>query len=118
MEKANIVSIWSGRFGSEDELVDFVQDRYSEDGDLIPSTFMSAFGIAYIDYDFQEVLFEDGLTKEYLLQASYAKSFIGKVFDKLPAENSLILLYDFDYTGKKQKAENLRFIGSFGYVKE
>ena len=115
MKKDNVVSIWLGHLKSERELFEFVREKYDEDGVFIPSPFMETFGTGKYDTDFQEVMFEDDLSKEDLLEASYAETFIDKI-DTIPG-NSVILLYDFCYTGQVHEAANFRFIGTFYYAK-
>jgi len=110
MKKDKVVSIWFGNLKSERELFEFVQEKYDDDGVFIPSPFMEAFGTGKYDPDFQEVLFE-----EDLLEASYAETFIDKI-DNISG-NSVILLYDFCYTGQVREASNFRFIGTFNYAK-
>ena len=115
MEKDNVVSIWFGNLKSERALFEFVQEKYDEDGVFIPSPFMETFGTGKYDADFQEVMFEENLSKEDLLDVSYAETFINKI-DNISG-NSVILLYDFCYTGQVCEASNFRFIGTFDYAK-
>ncbi len=115
MDKENVVSIWIGNFKSENEFAEFVKEQYDDEGDLLPSTFMKMFRIDYIDSDSQEILFQENLSKEDLLQASYAETFINKMGNI--SGNSIVLLYDFCYTGQVKEAENLYFIGTFDYNK-
>ena len=115
MKKDNVISIWLGNFKSERELFKFVLEKYDDDGVFIPSPFMEAFGTGKYDPDFQEVFFEENLSKEDLLEASYAETFIDKI-DNISG-NSVILLYDFCYTGQVRETGNFRFIGTFDYAK-
>jgi len=115
MKKDNVVSIWFGNLKSERELFEFVKEKYDDDGVFIPSPFMETFGTGKYDPDFQEVLFEEDLSKEDLSEMSYAETFIDKI-DNISG-NSVILLYDFCYTGKVSEASNFRFIGTFDYEK-
>ena len=115
MKKENVVSVWFGNFKTKRELSEFVQEKYDEDGDVIPSLFMKTFGIDCYETDFQEILFQENISKEDLFQASYSETFIDKI-DNISG-NSIILLYDFYYTGQVCETSNLRFIGTFDYVK-
>jgi len=115
MKKDNVVSIWFGNLKSERELFEFVQEKYDEDGVFIPSPFMETFGTGKYDPDFQEVFFEENLSKEDLLEVSYAETFVNKI-DNISG-NSVILLYDFCYTGQVREASNFRFVGTFDYVR-
>lgn len=116
MEKENVVSIWVGNFQSEEEFNVFLQEEFDEEGDSLPSVFMKVFEIDYIDIDFQEAVFQENLSKDVLLQASYADTFADKV-DNLSG-NSIILLYDFCYTGKVRETKEIRFLGTFEYRKQ
>lgn len=117
MEKENVISIWIGNFESEEAFAAFIEETFDEDGDMEPSPFMKAFEIEYINPDFQEVLFQDNLSKDDLLQASYAESFIDKLDNHSLRGNSIVILYDFCYVGEKQEIENFRYLGSFDYRK-
>jgi len=113
MKKVNVVSIWFGNLESESELFEFVQEKYDENGVFIPSPFMESFGTGKYDPDFQEVFFEENISKEDLLEVSYAETFVNKI-DTISG-NSVILLYDFYYAGQVREASNFRFIGTFDY---
>ena len=76
---------------------------------------MEKFGTGKYDTDFQEVFFEEYLSKDDLLEASYAGTFLNKI-DNISG-NSVILLYDFCFTGQVCEAGNFRFIGTFDYAK-
>ena len=117
MEKNDVVSIWFGNFETEEEFEEFISEKYDEEGDVL-STFMTSFGIDFIDTDFQEVLFQEVITIDDLSQFSYAESFIDKINkDILQLSNCVIFLYDFNYSGKIKSSNNLNFIGSYKYEK-
>ena len=113
----NIVSIWIGDFESEEKFITFTQEQYDEEGDCRPSLFMEAFEIDDLDHDFQEILFQENLSKNDIEQASYAESFIDKINDNSLKGNCIILLYDFNYKGKVQTNNGLHFLGTFKYEK-
>jgi hypothetical protein len=118
MEKNDVVSIWFGNFETEEEFEEFISEKYDEEGDVL-STFMTSFGIDFIDTDFQEVLFQEVITIDDLSQFSYAESFIDKINkDILQLSNCVIFLYDFNYSGKIKSSNNLNFIGSYKYEKK
>lgn len=51
------VSLWMGIANNEDDLDAYVQQGYSDDGDLTPSQFMKDFNIPSYDEDFLEAEF-------------------------------------------------------------
>jgi hypothetical protein len=117
MQKSNKVSIWVGKFGSKNDFNKFIAEQYDENGNC-SSVFMKEFEMDFIDCDFQESVFTDnGLTKEYLMRASYIETFIDKIDDALLTGNSIIMLYDFEYSGKIQAKNSVNFIGTYEYKK-
>jgi len=119
MEIENKVSIWTGKFNSEDEFNKYLKETYNEDGGLLPSIFMNDFEIEHIDHDLQENEYFDGmLTKDDLLGFSYDETFIDKIDEKLLIGNCIILVYDFEYSGKIKTKNNVNFIGTYDYKKD
>lgn len=128
MEKINYVSIWLARFDCYEELREYIQEVYTDDGDQ-ESQFMKDFMINYYDEDFREADFlEEGSSSfsELLKDYSYYKSIISNYTncksDKLKrAYNSVILLYDYKYEGEVNKKEYsnkiIEFIGGTEYDK-
>jgi hypothetical protein len=111
------VSIWIGRFETEYKFNNFMEEQYNDDGDVF-SVFIETFKIDYINSDFQEVLFQEQLSKNDLLQASYADSFIDKIdSEQIRLNNCIVLIYDFDYSGEVKSANGLNFVGTFEYNK-
>lgn len=121
MEKEHVVSIWIGKFSSEDEFTKYLREVYTDEGD-VSSRFMNDFSIDYIDNHFMECLFFGSVVNEetFLKDFSYANQFI----DKLPGSiewdkyNSIIMVYNFSYTGKEGVSKDVEFIGEFGYQPE
>ena len=114
MEAENRVSIWLGKFNSEEDLDAFMQEQYTEDGDVF-SDFMKAFDISFVDNQFQEVLFSERLSQQDLNTLSYSNSFVHKIKSDLEKYNSLIAIYNFDYSGKIVDTERIVFFGVFDY---
>lgn len=111
------VSIWSGQFHSMNDFDKFIEEKFDEDGDC-SSAFMESFEIEYIDPDLQENAFLDKkLTKNDFSKASYAEQFIDKLDESLLTGNSIIILYDFEYSGKIKTKNNVNFIGAYDYEK-
>ena len=114
MEERNKVSIWLGNFKSEDELSNDMEEHFTEDGNKY-SDFMEYYEINFVDNQFQEVVFEEKLSKERLKTLSSAESFINKIDDDLSASNSLIAIYNFKYNGSVSESAKTKFIGVYNY---
>jgi hypothetical protein len=80
METKNKISLWLGKFESEDALHHFFKEEYDEEGDTT-SKFMSAFQIDYINPGFQEVYFYGNeVKKEKIFEDfSYIDSFLAQI---------------------------------------
>ncbi|WP_028402819.1 immunity 22 family protein [Ectobacillus panaciterrae] len=127
MEKENIVALWVGNVSSMGELEEYLETTYTEDGDLLPSAFAQDFGIEYYDEAFQEIDYREHATaniNELLADFSYDEELISK-YTSLYGEglsskfNSVILLYNFEYTGSLKKVVNsgrsFEYLGSVAY---
>ena len=114
----SIVSIWIGKFNSDDDFNKYKEEVYDENGDGSPSIFMTDFEIKRIDHDFLESEFVGGkLTKNDLMGFSYTETFIDKIDDALLTGNCIILIYDFEYSGGVKTKNNVSFIGTYKYEK-
>jgi hypothetical protein len=115
----NILSIWSGKYESQKELDSYIEEIYDEEGEL-NSKFMEDFKITYIDNQFQEAVFlNKKITLDMLNDASYSASFLNKLSEiDFREDNSILILYDFNYNKAKKIKGKLRFIGSFKYQKD
>ncbi|UVI27744.1 immunity 22 family protein [Paenibacillus spongiae] len=102
----NIVMIWGANFASEEELYAYVESRYDDDGDVLPSGFMASIGGSWIDDDFLEAHFlvddvERGeftvyLHEEYSPHELFAEQLPNAFEASIRAYNSIILLYGND----------------------
>lgn len=111
----NKVSIFVGNFQSESELNRFVRENFTEDGDIY-SALLSDLKVDFIDNQLQEVLFlNHQISKVDLKNFSYSENFIEKVDFSEAKGNSLILLYDFNYSAFKDKPKKLTYISTFDY---
>lgn len=117
MEFEKKVSIWAGFFSSLDELDSYLEVDFNKD----QSSFKLDFNLAFYDEDFAESDYQEDKDFVGLLEPmSYADS-IEINAKQLPWKskyNSLILLYDFQYSGEIVETENVYFLGSFNYKKE
>ena len=51
MEKEGYVSLWIGNSKSDEELLEYVELVYTDDGDWLPSQFLQDFNIDIDDFD-------------------------------------------------------------------
>jgi hypothetical protein len=123
MQKEGFVSLFIGNMSSSEELDQYVLIEYTEDGDAIPSQFEKDFGIDYYDEDFREVEFYkeplDDL-RNLLEGFSYNEEIVWKFIDLCGVYldhkvNSVILLYNFQYTGTIKRANQFQFLGAVQY---
>ncbi|MEK4670706.1 immunity 22 family protein [Niallia sp. FSL R7-0271] len=124
----NYVSLWLGNFTEFDELEKYIEVKYDEDGDSIPSTFEREFKIGYYDRDLIEkdwILDAKDNIKELLMGFSYDDQLIKLFMDvKLCSNyNTIILIYNYNYIkdGKSINSVNnyvyeLNFVGTAEYV--
>lgn len=121
----NHVSIWVGNFGSKEELMNYTNVEYTEDGDSISSVFEKDFNLDYYDRDLIEKKWISKSTnsvKDLLDGFSYSDQFLEQ-FDTISysAEfNTAILIYNLEYDAKKTKSKynnsELKFIGVAQYT--
>ncbi len=107
MKKTIAVSLWLGQVTSEEELDDYVEISYSEDGRDISSAFLREFSIDQDDFDedFFECAFRTNnscFLSELLNGCSYEEEVIPcfeqKIGGGLNMEyNAVILMYEYDY---------------------
>lgn len=107
MKKTIAVSLWLGQVTSEEELDDYVEISYSEDGRDISSAFLREFSIDQDDFDedFFECAFRTNnscFLSELLNGCSYEEEIIPcfeqKIGGGLNMEyNAVILMYEYDY---------------------
>lgn len=129
MEREGYVSLWIGSAKSDDELWEYAQLTYNEDGDCLPSQFLKDFDIDMDDFDedFMEQIYADleiYSLREFLADCSYDDVVIPE-FEKLTEGMELgkfhagIMLYNFQYDGRVKEIEHenckLRYVGSVEY---
>lgn len=121
MEYKGMASLWLGTSQSFNQLQEYVDTEYTEDGDGIDSKFGVNFGFGYYDEDNIEIMFyeEPKIHIEEILQGfSYSEIIIPRFKDLMKkvnvgdSMNSVILLYDFRYDAERVKDtyEDLEFI--------
>ncbi len=127
MEKEGFVSLWLGNVKTDAELERLLAITYSDDGDFVPSEFARHFEIVRYDDDVREAEFYEESSNDLgsLLEGfSYDDKIIPEFLSLLQNEpldefNTVILLYNFKYTGKIDEvtieSNHLKFIGSVEY---
>lgn len=126
MELEGKVSLWLGNFNDEETFRSFMEIKYTDDGDSIPSDFKKHFQIKSYDIDFSEIDYmeEEASELEVLLEGfsnDYEIIPKFKEYFKLGNYNAIVLLYDFQYEKdiKKYTDKNsfLEYIGCVSYTK-
>ncbi|EIC76808.1 immunity 22 family protein [Streptococcus oralis] len=125
METENTVSIWIGNFADQSQLDHYLQIRYDEDGEAVPSQFLIDNGIDLddIDDDLIEAEFYDvehSNLEQMIKGASYDQTILRnlkleRISTVISPSNTIILLYNYDCSGNKIVIENIRFIGTVRY---
>ena len=125
METENTVSIWIGNFADQSQLDHYLQINYDEDGEAVPSQFLIENGIDLddIDDDFIECEVDDvehSNLEQMLKGASYEQTIVQNLKEEgintiIPPSNTIILLYNYDYSDNEIATGNTRFIGTVRY---
>lgn len=124
MEKQGMASIWFGNIKKENSIEEYVDLKYDEDGESIPSKFFIDFNIDMdeTDVDFIEkaVLKENSNNISVMLEGcSYEEIMIPKInkhFNLTKSYNAVILIYNFEYDNKINSIGEFDFITSISYV--
>ena len=125
MQKEGEVSLWLGNFSDEESFREFMEIKYTNDGDSIQSEFKKQFKIEYYDIDFSEVDYTEeqsndlkvlleGFSNDYEIIPKFKEKYSGNMY------NSIVLLYDFEYDNNinyKNRNNILEFIGCVDYSK-
>lgn len=120
------VSLWLGTFNNEETFREFMEIKYTDDGDSIPSEFIKQFKIDYYDIDFSEIdymeeksdelqVLLDGFSNDYEIIPKFNEKYNASTY------NSIVLLYDFEYDctveSYKSGENKLDFIACVEYSK-
>lgn len=124
MQKEGKVSLWLGNFNNEKTFREFMEIKYTDDGDSIPSKFKKQFKIDYYDIDFSEIdymeeksndleVLLEGFSNDYEIIPKLNEKYNGGIY------NSIVLLYDFEYDSNEENYKDdkntLDFIGCVEY---
>lgn len=133
------LAVWVGKFRTEDEVEEYVEDHYYEEEDEdeeytedqydededLNSDFIKHFGLEYFDRGLMEV---DKLNsslnswRDLFKGSSYLEEFVNELDDEKKLDfNTIIKVYDYKYDGKKRqdqyKGNTLEFYGNIRYKK-
>ncbi len=124
----NMVSLWLGNFETENALLEYTEESYTEDGDWVSSTFCKEFfeGEEPFEIDFFErySIGDSSADIRFLLEGcsydeSVIQSLILEVGEKLNKEyNAVILIFDFAVDNAiKQIRGQVDYIATVPYQK-
>ena len=125
METENTLSIWIGNFADKSQLDSYLQIKYDEDGEAVPSQFLIENGIELDDVD-DDLLeaeiydVEHSNLEQMIKGASYDQTILRNLKGEginmiIPPSNTIILLYNYHYIANVVARENTRFIGTVSY---
>lgn len=131
MEREGYVSLWIGNSKSDEELLEYVELVYTDDGDFLPSQFLQDFNIDIDDFDedfIERVCLdkEANSITELISGCSYEDVVMPKYENLISKVSSVkfnagILLYNFQYDGNVKAVNNkdyqFKFIGAVEYAK-
>ena len=125
METENTVSIWIGNFATKLDLDEFINLKYDEEGEVVPSLFYNQYNIDIDDIDdylIEKEVFETSFTNlfDMLKGASYDNVIINNLKQKginpnIEPNNTLILIYNYQFDSNTLRTINTEFIATVEY---
>jgi len=115
LDKVHIF-ISTGRFRSFEEMREFIDETYTEDGDGVPSAFMREVGLSEYEPDCIEAIHEDKPTSlaELLAGASYDDQWLSKLDGKHLADSAICVFAPNRVSHPRRSS--LEYLGAFDYV--
>lgn len=115
MEKVHVF-VSTGRFRTFEEMQEFIDQTYTDDGDGVPSPFMLEVGLSEYEPDCIEVIFAGQPTPlaELLAGSSYEDQWLPKLDGKRVAD-SAICVFAPNLLSHPQRS-SLEYVGAFDYV--
>ncbi|ALS26322.1 immunity 22 family protein [Paenibacillus cisolokensis] len=102
----HVVTVWGANFRTEEELRAFVEPVSHDDGETLPSEFMTRSGIGWFDADFMETHFINSdeerrmfiayMHRDYSPHEQFAEHLPATLYASIGLYNSIILLYGND----------------------
>ena len=125
METENTVSIWIGNFATKLDLDEFINLKYDEEGEVVPSLFYNQYNIDIDDIDdylIEKEVFEISFTNlfDMLKEASYNNIIVNNLKQKginpnIEPNNALILIYNYQFYSNTLLTINTEFITTVEY---
>ena len=125
METENTVSIWIGNFATKLDLDEFINLKYDEEGEVVPSLFYNQYNIDIDDIDdylIEKEVFETSFTNlfDMLKGASYDNVIINNLKQKginpnIEPNNALILIYNYQFDSNTLRTISTEFIATVEY---
>ena len=125
METENTVSIWIGNFATKLDLDEFINLKYDEEGEVVPSLFYNQYNIDIDDIDdylIEKEVFEISFTNlfDMLKEASYNNIIVNNLKQQginpnIEPNNALILIYNYQFDSNTLRTINTEFITTVEY---
>ena len=125
METENTVSIWIGNFATKLDLDEFINLKYDDEGEVVPSLFYDQYNIDIDDIDdylIEKEVFETSFTNlfDMLKEASYNNIIVNNLKQKginpnIEPNNTLILIYNYQFDSNILRTINTEFIATVKY---
>ena len=125
METENTVSIWIGNFATKLDLDEFINLKYDDEGEVVPSLFYNQYNIDIDDIDdylIEKEVFETSFTNlfDMLKEASYNNIIVNNLKQKginpnIEPNNALILIYNYQFDSNTLRTISTEFIATVEY---
>lgn len=125
METENTVSIWIGNFDTKSDLDEFINLKYDDEGEVVPSLFYNQYNIDIDDIDdylIEKEVFETSFTNlfDMVKGASYDNIIVNNLKQKginpnIGPNNTLILIYNYQFDSNVLRTINTEFIATVKY---
>lgn len=125
METENTVSIWIGNFDTKLDLDEFIDLKYDDEGEVVPSLFYNQYNIDIDDIDdylIEKEVFETSFTNlfDMLKGASYDNIIVNNLKQKginpnIGPNNTVILIYNYQFDSNVIRTINTEFIATVKY---
>lgn len=125
MEIENTVSIWIGNFDTKLDLDEFIDLKYDDEGEVVPSLFYNQYNIDIDDIDdylIEKEVFETSFTNlfDMLKGASYDNIIVNNLKQKginpnIAPNNTVILIYNYQFDSNVIRTINTEFIATVKY---
>lgn len=122
METENIVSIWIGNFDTKLDLDEFIDLKYDDEGEVVPSLFYNQYNIDIDEYLIEKEVFETSFTNlfDMLKGASYDNIIVNNLKQKginpnIGPNSTVILIYNYQFDSNVLRTINTEFVTTVKY---